>query len=148
MKYLVIVTVLLLIVLPAWAQESVEEICPGAQAWYDNIDPDKVVRASLSTIMDADERVSVRFGAVDDVNSIIEAVEESDSPECVEQAKLWYLEGLTTFTEAGENYIDGNLTEFILQMMTAMQTVGQFRGYMTAIGVEIEQDETSVWYMK
>jgi hypothetical protein len=133
--------------LPAFAQSDLvaPAECEGAQDFYDNLDPDNVVMISTSTAVSGG-RVSVRLGAVQTLRDFAIELAEREHPECVAVALDWYVEGIGNLATALETLVDGEAAQFAIQFTKVGQLIGQWRGYMAAIGVEIVPGGTATQY--
>lgn len=146
MKALLIVFLIGLAIAPAYAQE---DTCQGdAQAWYDAIDPENEITASFTTVMSTAARTSARFGAIEDAADQREAIEALDYPACVEDARAWYIEGLALWETASAAFLDGEVGDFTLSALQGSRLVGQFRGYLAALGVDVYFDEDIEIYFR
>jgi hypothetical protein len=142
---------LLFVTLPAFAQDTntlqdcdLEEVT----AFYEAVDPDS--DASIQTLLaiSSDSKTSAKFAAIEAIREIGESVSEFDYPECIEKAREWYLEGIDTMANSLESFVDGDFGTFASGYAEAMQRIGEYRGFMAAMGVDIAESETLDIYMR
>lgn len=148
-KLLIVLGIVLLFALPVAAQETaVEPTCEGAQDWYDTLDPDGEILTSFSTALSSDSRTSARFDAIDTIDDRAEAISDLEYPDCVEEPREWYLAGLDSLTEALSLLVDEEFGDYVVKQIQAMQQIGQFRGYLMALGVEVKTPENAVFFLQ
>jgi hypothetical protein len=136
-----------LMIAPVFAQSDTAEpvVCEGAQEYYDDLDPDNVVMLSASVAIGGD-RASARLRAVEAIREFAETMTESEYPDCMAVAVDWYVDAMEYLATALEAFVDGETGEFTLGFTKAGQLIGQWRGYMAAVGVEITPDGETIQY--
>lgn len=142
-----LVSIFALCFLPVIAQSDTAEpvVCEGAQEYYDNVDTENVVMLSTAAAIGGD-RVSARLRAVEDIREFATSLVEGEHPDCITVAVQWYADGIQELATGLESLIDGQTTDFTLKLSKAGQLIGQWRGYMAAVGVEIVPDGENTQY--
>lgn len=148
---LLIFALVILAAFPLSAQETTPDPdcdLSTIQEWYDEADPTDSMAVNFILTLQSSERASARFDAAEEIADRADELADSEYPACIEQAVVWYVEGLNTLAEAAESFIDGQVADFVGKQSTAMQKIGQYRGYMAALGVELHETATGTTYMR
>lgn len=138
MRILVLTVFFLLAAFPVSAQSA--ETCPGAQDWYDSID-ESALRQYFTAALSQTAKIAEKVRSLDAINDIADEIEDSNAPRCLGPAPDWYAAGLRQLSSSLEILFEditvNDLSEFALSMAKAQSSIGQFRGYLVALGVEI-----------
>lgn len=146
-RLLIVAILLFTLTFTTRAQIEIPEVCTEtAQAWYDDIDTDALIEAFLEAA-ETDNSTRARFDAVDIFRETAEDVVVSKSA-CFVEAAAWYAEGLERYAGALDEFIDGEIANYTVQSAKAFILMGQMRGYLTAIGVELVDPEDNPLYFK
>lgn len=137
MKTLTAMVILLIAVL-APAQAQPEQVCEGAQDWYDqSFEYMDLILESLSVADDPDPNAWDLLQSFDEMKSASEEVEQMDYPNCVAAPRYYYLKAFDSFQGAislavlpetrarmGKSLVFGSLY------------LGRALGYLEALGVD------------
>jgi hypothetical protein len=147
MRYLaLLVLVIALAASAVFAQSEAEPpVCEGAQEYYDTVDADNVVMLSTSAAISGN-RVSARLRAVETIREFATSLVEGEHPDCIAVAVQWYADGINALANGLELLVDGQTTDFAIRLAKSSQLIGQWRGYMAAVGVEIVPDGENTQY--
>lgn len=142
-----LVSIFALCFLPVFAQSDTAKpvVCEGAQEYYDDLDPDNVVMLSASVAIGGD-RASTRLRAVEAIREFASAMEDGEYPDCMAVAVGWYVDAMEYLATGLEAFVDGQNGDFTVNFTKAGQLIGQWRGYMAAVGVEIAPDGETIQY--
>jgi hypothetical protein len=140
--------ILLLVLLVTFSFVQVDDDClDGAQAWYDTADFAQIVNSDVLDLLRASnrradwERLEFSFRINGDV------AERLDHPQCVEYAVQSFKDAMYTFADYAVARAQGNEPGIAVTMATATQRLGEMRGYLAALGVEVDirEDVTLYW---
>ncbi len=152
MRYFLLLTILICfsVVSPIYAQKSDSPECDvkAAQEFYDQVDPDQIASIKMLIAISSTSKASAKFAAIDDIRDLATTVEDLDYPDCVKQARDQYLAGIVKVADALEAIADGNIGTFTSLYAEAVQRIGEFRGYLMALGVEVQTSETQTIFMR
>lgn len=141
------VAFLLTFTFTAHAQIEIPAACTeAAQEWYDAIDTDALIQAFLDAA-ETDNSTRSRFEAVDIFRETAASVAVRDSS-CIADAAEWYAEGLERYAGALDEFIDNEIANYTVQSAKAYILIGQMRGYLAALGVELVDPEDNPLYFK
>lgn len=144
---LLIAAILFTLTLPAHAQPEIPAACTeAAQDWYDAIDSEALETAFV-TAAESDNSTRVRFDAVDVFRDTAEAI-VTDDDVCFVQAVEFYSDGLNKYADAMDLFVDDDFSQYVLSSASAYILIGQMRGYMAALGVELADPEDNPLYFK
>lgn len=128
---------------------SVEPCRDAAQLWYASISADITLQLSVMMIDSGNAPANVLAGADLAVDQSLSSVEDLDYPDCIEQPRQWYLQGTRLLWQAYQAlYISRSHVDFAVLMARGMQSIGQFRGYLAALGVTLDAPEGAVLFYK
>lgn len=152
MKAFLLAALFLLSVLPVIAQNATEESpdkCKiDAQKWYDAIDADHVISTAYSTILDSTIKITDRVKAMNAIDAIRTAIDGADYPPCIEQARVWYLDGLGHLLAVSAGGINGDFSQFFVDAALAYQKIGEFRGFLAGVGVTLYEPPNAMLFFK
>lgn len=144
---LLTIAILLTFAFTTYAQPEIPEACTeAAQAWYDDIDS-TALETAFVTAAESDNSTRVRFDAVDVFRETAEAI-ATDDDVCFVQAVEFYADGLNKYADAMDLFVDDDFSQYVLSSASAYILIGQMRGYMAALGVELADPEDNPLYFK
>jgi hypothetical protein len=138
MRYLALVVIVIALAASAvFAQSAAEPpVCDGAQEYYDSLkagdDIDAIVLEAITG------RTTSRVNSIEEIKAYADELLTGDFPTCAARAVGLYSTGLTVLSMALEDYLDEDTLNGSRQNLLAVQYIGEWRGYMRAIGVEVE----------
>ncbi len=132
------------------AQKSDSSECDvvAAQEFYDQVDPDQTASIKMLIAISSTSKASAKFAAIEDIRDLATTIEDLDYPDCVKQARDLYLDGIGKVADALEAIADGNIGTFTSLYAEAVQRIGEFRGFLMALGVEVQTSETQAIFMR
>lgn len=138
------------VILPVTAQNLDANDCDiaDAQNFYDAVDPEEKVSVQMLIAISSTNRASAKFAAIESIREVATTVEALEYPDCVEAAREWYLAGVDKIAVALEAFADGDFGTFASTYAEAVQRIGEFRGYLMALGVEVKTSETQAIFMR
>lgn len=143
----VLLIVLMLGALPTLAIQDTGVTCDAAE-WYETVDPDQKIPVLYVSVLDTDAKVSVKAQNLAKFTALIGDIAELETPECLEDIKDRYMKGLELLTQSLNSLMDNDAITFALQFGQGMQRIGEFRGYMQALGANVEYTENKEMYFK
>lgn len=151
MKILVLIVMLFISVQIVGAQavtETAAECREAAQAWYDEIDTDGVLLESYTTVVLERGRNTEKTLQILNVSLLKDTIQNLSFPKCATLARDWYLLGIDDFTVALSGIVDSDILTYARYITSAAQWIGQFRGYLVALGVQVDGPGTLPFYVK
>lgn len=116
--------------------------CDGAQRWYDDIDRDDMLADGVRAMTGVIRTPSAQFAAIESVRDIADRLESDDYPSCIADIREGYIAGLRLYADAATFRLDGNDLMYFANLIPAIQSISEFRGYIAALGVELHEDDT------
>lgn len=137
---------------PIRAQEVTEtpEQCQSeAQKWYDAINTDTTINISVSLAESPQADTNLITGAFLAIDQSIKQTEALKYPNCVERARQWYLDGVQS-TERGywAMLVQRDITTTASNIAVGSQQIGEFRGYLAALGVVLANPPNTTLFLK
>lgn len=120
----------------------------GAQAWYDTADFAQIINNDVLELLRPNnrradwERIEFSFRINGDV------AEQLDHPQCIEYAVQSFKDAMNIFADYAVARVQGNEPGIAVTMATATQRIGEMRGYLVALGIEIDLREDVTLYWK
>jgi hypothetical protein len=130
-----------LMVAPVFAQFEPATICEGAQEYYDSLKTSDEISTLVGDAVSG--RVTARVAAIADISAYADELLTGDYPDCAARAMGLYSTGLTVLSLALEDGLNDDIINRQRQYTMAVQYIGEWRGYMRAIGVEVESMSNS-----
>ena len=124
---------------------AAETCLSQVQVWYDSIDAHalasdyKLALSSVST-----ERLAGGTDYLQQVNLL----DRSAVPDCVQDGWENYRAGLLAVFDSTLAFQQSNLSSFYIKGATGFRRIGEFRGYLTALGVDVLLETTDTLYFK
>jgi hypothetical protein len=135
MRYLALLVLVIALAASAVFAQS-EAVCEGTQEYYDSLktgdDIDAIVLEAITG------RTTSRVNSIEEIKAYADELLTGDFPTCAARAVGLYSTGLTVLSMALEDYLDEDTLNGSRQNLLAVQYIGEWRGYMRAIGVEVE----------
>lgn len=113
-----------------------EDCTKIAPTWYAQFDPDERVSSMFNEAMAA-KRKALQTLYLEYLKTETETIKAIPTPECLAPAMQRYLDGLSALTEALQYAYSGDATNFSASMVEGLQRIGEFRGYMMAMGADV-----------
>lgn len=115
----------------ALAETQTDDCAAAAQAWYDAIDDETLAQTFTSAVTSPSAQDAVPF-----FNALMDII-NLDAPACVEEARDRYLSGLAWLGDSVRAKLGGDTGNQMVFGFVAFQRVGEFRGQIAALGVQI-----------
>lgn len=140
--------ILLTLTLTTHAQSTTtDEACTeAAQEWYDAIKAGDLEQAFVDSVTSSNG-LRARVDAVDVFRDTATQA-EVDEDVCFAVAAGWYIEALERYADALDEFIDGETTNYSINSIKAFILIGQMRGYLTLLDVELFDPEDNPIYFK
>ena len=120
----------------------------AAQEWYDTADFADIINADVLKILAPDnqradwESIALGFRITGDVAL------ELAHPACISVAVEAFKDGMYTFANYANARSEGDDPGLVVAFTVAGQRIGEMRGYLLALGVEIDQRDDVLLYWK
>lgn len=143
---LLLLSVLLLGVLPT-VSAQVDEDCPYAE-WYETVDPDSTIQSVYASVISQTTKASQKAQSLVLFIGTVADLAELETPECLEDIHARYMKGLSYLTDSLNSFVDNDTINFAVKLAYALERIGEFRGYMAAMGADVLYDEDTDIYFK
>lgn len=118
--------------------EAKQEICPGAQKWYDSIDSAEVANF-VEVAADVEASIDERIVAKNSIYTFAQTIAESKAPDCLKAARKVYVKGLEKLSAAMALTLGPDPSP--LPLAYSQRMIGEFRGQLTALGVILKEPD-------
>lgn len=115
--------------------------CEGAQVWYDNINLNDFA-IQMNVTVDETAKKSARNDALVKMSSATLTLFESSVIECLEVPKELLYKAMRHMFEASGAFIGNDPDRYNKELVLYQRGIGEFRGYMLAIGVKIKDPDS------
>lgn len=136
-------------VTPAFAQLS--DACSPAdlQAWYDTAIDAGALTAAWNTVVNGTAPLREREQALAD---FIEATQTDalrrEFPRCLGGVQFTYIRAVNDLVRLSRELLnDGDAGAFFVGSLSAFQRIGEFRGYLMGVGVDVRQTLGGTLYL-
>jgi len=135
--------------IPVFAQSErrVAE-CDGLERWYTGIPVDEY-KSAYDAAMDASSARALREYATETLPGFVEAqlrAISADDELCLTMARSYLIFGWSKVNDAVTQIQEGNTVLGLASLSIAMQRIGELRGFVTAHGIDIEFDESGIFF--